>query len=193
MTPQRTRVGLADGNTVRARLRDATADLHARVDGLFPNGLDSLHAYRRYLLGMHRFAADHEFATVAMPRLSCWLAHDLSALQLPPLPAQGVRAPLASQDEKLGWDYVMAGSSRGARQLVRDARKLGIGEDSGSRFLERHAAGKDWPHVQARMEALDGADARIANAEIGARDAFALVRDCFERSFACLPSADAQA
>ena len=193
MTPQRTPVGIADGSTVRARLREATAALHACVDGLFPRGLDSLHAYRRYLLGMHRFAADHEFATGAMPRLSSWLAHDLSALQLPPLPADGVRTPLASQDESLGWDYVMAGSSRGARQLVRDARRLGIGEDNGSRFLERHAAGEDWPRVQARLEALDGADARIASAEVGARDAFALVQACFERSFATLPAGGAAA
>jgi heme oxygenase (biliverdin-IX-beta and delta-forming) len=166
----------------RARLRQATADLHGRVDAMFPDGLDSLHAYRRYVLGMHRFTADYEIATATQPRASSWLAHDLVALSQPPLPAAGVRVSVADRAERLGWDYVMAGSSLGARVLLREAGHLGFDAAHGAAFLARHAAGADWAVVQSRLAELDVDDARcMALAEAGAREAFALVRTCLER------------
>lgn len=172
----------------RARLREATRDLHADVDALFPQGLHTAHAYRRYVLGMHRYAVDHEIATGALPRASSWLAHDLVALSLLPLPAQGVRPPLIRQAECLGWDYVMAGSSMGARVLLRDAGRLGFDAHHGAAFLARHASGADWALVQSRLAELDVDDVRrMAAAEAGARAAFRLVRTCLERSFEALP------
>lgn len=175
----------------RVRLRRATAGLHGRVDAMFPDGLDSLHAYRRYVLGMHRFAADYEIATATPARSSCWLAHDLVALSQPPLPALGVRLPLAEQAERLGWDYVMAGSSLGARVLLREAGRLGFDADHGAAFLARHAGGADWAAVQARLAGLDVDDSRcMALAEAGARDAFALVRTCLERGSEALSLTD---
>jgi heme oxygenase (biliverdin-IX-beta and delta-forming) len=176
----------------RARLRQATAELHGRVDAMFPAGLDSRHAYRRYVLGLHRFTADYEIATAALPRASSWLALDLMALSQPPLTALGVRLPLADHAERLGWDYVMAGSSLGARVLLRDAGRLGFDAAHGAAFLARHADGAEWAAVQSRLAGLDVDDARrMALAEAGAREAFALVRTCLERgSRALSPHSD---
>ncbi len=172
------------------RLREATADLHARVDALFPRGLDSVATYRRYVLGMHRFATDFEIAVEATPRHSAWLAGDLSSLALAPLAAEGVRAPASGAATRLGWNYVMAGSGMGARVLLRDAQRLGFDRRRGAGFLARHAAAEDWSALQARLSALDAGDAsRMAQAEDGARSAFALVQACFERSFDHLPVA----
>jgi heme oxygenase (biliverdin-IX-beta and delta-forming) len=173
------------------RLRAATSDVHARVDAMFPDGLSSAHAYRRYVLGMHRFAVDYEIATAALPRASAWLAQDLMALSQPPLAADGARLPVADATERLGWDYVMAGSSLGARVLLRDAARLGFSAGDGAAFLSCHAAGVDWAQVQSRLACLDPGDARrMALAEAGARDAFTLVRSCLERSFDALPLHD---
>ena len=177
-------------HAARQRLRHATAQLHAAVDGLFARGLDSAAAYRRYVLGMHRFAAEYEVVVDAIPGHSSRLAQDLIALALPPLPALGVRRRAVDQDVRLGWEYVMAGSSLGARKLVRDARALGLGATNGASFLETHASGEDWPALQARLDAFDSHDARrMSAAETGACDAFALVQDCFARSFEALPDA----
>jgi heme oxygenase len=162
--------------------------VHGQVDGLFPQGLDSVDAYRRYLLGMHRFAADYECAIDAVPRHSAWLARDLTTLSLLPLAAEGERRQAAGHATRLGWRYVMAGSSMGARALLRDARRLGFDRDLGAHFLDRHATGDDWQRVQAQLEALDVGDAlHMRQAEDGARAAFALVRACFERSFDRIP------
>lgn len=162
--------------------------MHGQVDGLFPQGLDSVDAYRRYLLGMHRFAADYECAIDAVPRHSAWLARDLTTLSLLPLAAEGERRQAAGHGTRLGWRYVMAGSSMGARALLRDARRLGFDHDLGAHFLDRHATGDDWQRVQTQLEALDVGDAlHMRQAEDGARAAFALVRACFERSFDRIP------
>ncbi|WP_187471090.1 biliverdin-producing heme oxygenase [Luteimonas viscosa] len=180
----------SDQGTARMRLREATADLHARVDALFPRGLDSVATYRRYVLGMHRFATDFEIAVAARPRHSEWLARDLSSLALAPLAAEGVRGPASGAATRLGWCYVMAGSGMGARVLLRDARRLGFDRGRGAGFLARHAVAEDWSALQARLSALDADDApRMAQAEHGARTAFALVRACFERSFDLVPVA----
>ena len=171
----------------RARLRETTAELHGEVDTMFPRGLDSALAYRAYVLGMHRFAVDFEIATMALPRASAWLAQDLVALSQLSLPPQGSRPPLADHAERLGWDYVMAGSSMGARVLLRDVGRLGFDASFGAAFLARHASGAEWAQLQSRLAELDAGDARrMAAAEAGAREAFALVRTCLERSFESL-------
>lgn len=150
--------------------------------------MDTVDAYRRYLLGMHRFAVDYECATGALPRRSAWLAGDLAALSLPPLPAEGRCVPVAGHAARLGWHYVMAGSSLGARRLLRDARRLGFGPGRGADFLARHAEGGDWDALLAQLREQEaGDDARRAGAVAGARDAFALVYTCFERSFDRIP------
>lgn len=174
---------------MRARLRSATAALHAQLDALFPRGLDSIATYRRYLLGMHRFVVDYEIVVDALPRRSAWLASDLGRLSLLPLVARGRCRKEPHAAARLGWDYVLAGSSLGARSLVRDARRLGFSEHEGARFLAGHARSPDWSELQLRLQALDPDDrTRVAQAEAGAIAAFALVRDCFARSLERIPA-----
>lgn len=167
----------------RAALRDATATQHARVDSAFPEGLSTPQAYAGYLRGMHRFALDFERATGRAPRQSRWLAHDLDALGLMPIAeAWSSPAPLVDDDAATGWEYVMAGSSLGARYLVRAVRRLGHTGERGARFLERHGASEDWREVQHRLSAVDTADAaRLARMIDGARDAFTHVAACLAR------------
>jgi len=174
---------------VHARLRAATAQLHAEVDRMFASGLDSIQKYRRYLLGMHRFAIDYEAAVGAAPRHSAWLADDLGSLALQPLPAEGAPRPASGAAERLGWCYVMAGSSVGARSLLRDAQRLGYDGSRGATFLARHAASDEWGSLRERLQAEDASDqARLAQAETGARAAFTLVRSCFERGLDRIPA-----
>lgn len=181
----------APTGAAHARLRAATRDLHAEVDGMFGRGLDSRCSYRRYVLGMHRFAADYEIAVRALPRQSAWLAADLICLALAPLSANGTRRPAAQAATRLGWEYVMAGSSMGARRMLRDARSLGYQDGAGASFLARHSTSNDWSAMRQRLDALDAGNApRMAQAEAGACAAFALVLDCFGRSFDRIPQDD---
>lgn len=160
---------------------------------MFARGLDSVPGYRRYVLGMHRFAVDYEIVVEAAPRHSAWLAGDLGSLSLLPLPAEGVQRPAGGAAERLGWCYVMAGSSMGARSLLRDARRLGYDGGQGASFLAQHAASDEWSSLRDRLQAIDASDeARMAQAEAGARVAFVLVRTCFERSFDRIPATAAQ-
>lgn len=182
-------VHAVDAPDARQCLRSGTADLHARVDAWFADGLTTSLAYRRYLVGMHRFAADYEVVVDALPRLSYWLATDLQQLGLTPLPPSGYRGASSDCDERLGWDYVMAGSSMGARYLVRGAQALGHGEHDGARFLARHAASSDWPRVLERLDACRNCAEPARRRQLqGARDAFLLVESCFQRSFDALPA-----
>lgn len=169
----------------RHALRAATSTAHARIDAHFADGFRDRRAYAGYLLGMHRFAGDFEHALQRAPRLSAWLAEDLTALQLVPLAPAGTVPRVRGRCERAGWDYVMAGSSLGARGLLREARTLGFGGERGARFLERHAGGGDWPAVQSRLAAFDPADAQQqALVARGALAAFALADRCFTRALA---------
>lgn len=158
---------------------------------MFAGGLDSPPSYRRYVLGMHRFAADYEIVVRALPRQSAWLADDLTCLALAPLSAAGTLRPAALAATRLGWEYVMAGSSMGARRMLREARRLGYQDGAGASFLARHAASGDWDAMRQQLDALDAGDVpRMAQAEAGACAAFALVLGCFERSFDRIPQDD---
>ena len=180
---------VAGPEDLRHFLRAGTSDLHASVDACFADGLGTPLAYARYLVGMHRFAADYEIVIGGLPRASYWLAGDLRDLSLTPLPPSGVRGLASEADERLGWEYVMAGSSLGARYLLRGVQAMGHTGDTGARFLTRHAAGDEWHNVLERL------DARSAHADLprthllqGARDAFLLVQSCFQRGFDAIPA-----
>ena len=164
----------------RAVLRDATAAQHARVDDAFPTGLDTPQAYARYLRGMHRFALDFEQATTRLPRQSRWLERDLAAVGLQPLMEPWASpSPLADDDAVMGWEYVMAGSSLGARVLIRAVHRLGHTGEHGAHFLECQGTSDDWRQVQQRLAAVDVADTpRLARMIDGARTAFTHVAVC---------------
>ncbi|MDH5822479.1 hypothetical protein QFW77_05675 [Luteimonas sp. RD2P54] len=141
--------------------------------------------YAGYLRGMHRFAGDFERALQCAPRLSAWLATDLAALGLMPLPPAANAPRVRGHGERAGWQYVMAGSSIGARRLLRDVRLLGFDGDRGATFLARHAVSEDWPTVQACLARFDPQDTREqALITQGALAAFALADRCFGRALA---------
>lgn len=174
---------------MRVRLRHGTADLHAGLDALFPHGLDDRATYRRYLLGMHRFATDYEAVAGIPPRHSAWLARDLAALSwVPPAAAQPRRAP-ADPATRLGWRYVMAGSAIGARRLVRDAAALGYDGSHGAAFLHAHARSDDWPRLLAELEnaAYAPESAQADRIVAGAREAFTRAYACMRHAFDRVP------
>lgn len=178
-----------EAGPVRQQLRDRTADLHARLDSRFPTGLTTPAIYAGYLVGMHRFASDYEVMVGLLPRQSCWLARDLQQVGLSPIPPLGVCSPIMDTDERLGWEYVMAGSSLGARTLVRQARALGHRDDAGACFLASHATSHDWPAVLARLDAPSmHCEPAMARLEHGARAAFQHATRCFESGFHACPA-----
>lgn len=179
----------AGSDDLRQLLRAGTSDLHAQVDACFAEGLGTPHAYARYLIGMHRFASDFEIVMDSVPRESAWLAGDLRDLSLTPLPSSGVCGAVRDADARLGWEYVMAGSSVGARYLLRGAQALGHSEAAGARFLTRHAGGDAWRNVLARLSARSAyTDVPHTHLLQGARDAFQQVQSCFQRSFDAMPA-----
>jgi heme oxygenase len=180
-----------------AALRAATRDAHARVDALFPQGLQDTADYRVYLRGMHRFSGDLAagFALAARrdgggrtARLGAdcaaacvLLAADLVALRAAPLPPRHAAPALGDASSRLGWAYVFAGSAHGARMLLRQARALGHDGARGARFLASHSAGEGWAGLLERIERHDG-DVAEAALHRGARDAFAHAENCFLRA-----------
>lgn len=157
----------------RGRLREATQGAHARVDACFPDGLDGIGSYRRYLRGMHALAQAIDAGLAAAnldptwrawrhPQRMDWLREDLADLELAPLPA-GPGLALQSGAEAAGALYVLEGSALGATRLLADVRAMGWNETRGARFLHGHGgagAGERWRHYlaclgQARFEAQD--------------------------------------
>ncbi|WP_166432824.1 biliverdin-producing heme oxygenase [Luteimonas yindakuii] len=167
---------------VRDRLRDATLSAHQRLDGLLASGLADIRTYHGYVRGMHRFIGDAEVVLDEPPLRSLWLARDLVALEQAPLPPRGVLRRVTDADERLGWQYVIAGSSMGARVLVRDARRLGLTAGRGATFLDRHAIDGEWPGVVRQLQALDPTGTREALLARGAHDAFAAAEACLRRA-----------
>ncbi len=176
---------------LRSRLRDATTDAHARVDGLLMGGFNNADAYRAYLSGMAAFVAallpavQAQAATLRWP-LPDWNAQlhaDLAQAHAEPL---NDVTPLAGCDraQALGTLYVLEGSSLGARLLVRQAQALGYGRSSGAAFLHAHADGEDhqrWPRFLALLES-ENAPGTDAPACAAALDAFALAETCLRRA-----------
>lgn len=178
--------------SVHAQLRLATRDDHGRLDARFPDGLPDARAYRMYLRGMHRFVADLASALGAAPEpgsapllAQCSAAHaalaaDLADLRVVPLPPLAGLPNVGTGANRLGWEYVLAGSAMGARQLRAQAARLGHGERHGARFLARHAVAAEWPALLARIEAEIDARTDDATAmHAGAAAAFAFADTCF--------------
>ncbi len=180
---------------LRARLRDATTDAHARVDGLLMGGFGDARGYRAYLAGMHAFVnavlPSVRAQTAALDwRLPDWnasLRQDLAHARADALP--GV-APLAECDraQALGTLYVLEGSALGARLLVRQAQALGYDRARGAAFLHEHADGDDrqrWPRFLALLES-ENAPGTDAPACAAAMETFALAETCLRRAKECL-------
>lgn len=140
-------------------LRRSTTAAHKRIDAIVGGGLPTRAAYGSYLRGMHHFVSTSQSM---LSGVDCdlatrrdWLGDDLSFLGLTPLP---MTSPGTSSEDSnghapvaLGWEYVVAGSSVGARYLLRHAQSLGFSIDGGARFLAGHAAGSDWERFLSRL------------------------------------------
>lgn len=174
-------------STLRWRLREATTEAHARLDARIGSAFETRKGYVAFLQGMHRFL---DAAAVAVDGGAAFaegrqaLAADLNALGAEPPPRRsGARCATGA----LGWRYVVAGSSLGARVLLVRAQALGwAGTDGGARYLAAQAASTEWRCLLAALDAStgDAADAAIA----GARDAFACAERCMIQAFETCPA-----
>lgn len=174
---------MANTLSLRELLREATAPAHARVDALV-GPLDSRSAYLRYLEGMHGFLGAAAAVLVEEPRLPALLhvlVGELSTAGVPvaPVASPGMDAP-AGPAERLGWGYVTAGASVGARMLHRQATRLDPAPGA-CRFLRDYADSGLWPEwlqrlSQARLD--PGARDRCVAA---AKAAFAVAEHSFVR------------
>lgn len=172
--------------SLRWQLRHATAGAHARVDALVGDALADGDRYGGYLQGMHRFMVEAAGALrgrLALAPSVARLAADLRDLRLPGLPATP-RAALPCDAAAVGWHYVIAGSSLGARLLARQARGLGFDAASGARYLHHHAAGDDWPVFLAALDARPLPVHRHAVATAAAVDAFSAVEAALHDAYA---------
>jgi len=153
-----TRLKLHTTFSRRDVLRRSTAAAHTRIDGVLSGGLASALDYAAYLRGMQRFVVESAAALADDGSYGELVGHrqrldvDLSRLHaaaLPPTPT----AALHDLPGRLGWQYVVAGASLGARFLLRDARALGFDGATGAAFLAHHAGGDDWAGFLRRLDA----------------------------------------
>lgn len=169
-------------------LREATADLHQEVDARFsgPFGTDR-DAYQAFLAALGRAVLPLEAGLEAggigelLPdwndrRRSGALAHDISALGLPPPVAMGSNE-IRGEALQFGTLYVLEGSRLGAKLLLR--RVLGHADPvvrGATRYLAHGTARDFWPSFVERLEASDAVRQAPEQAIAGARAAFLAFR-----------------
>lgn len=153
-------------------LRAHTASAHARVDAGLAGGLRDAHAYAAYLDGMAEFLdaaaaviGDEPWLTEARRQLAIDRGQAAS-------PATGPRTGAATDPALVaGWRYVVAGSTLGARLLLRDARALGAGARRGTAFLSSFSASDAWVRCLAQLRDAafdDTSRQRACDAALGA-------------------------
>ena len=129
---------------------------------------------------MHRFVRNARGVLADADDLAACeaaLASDLAVLGRAPLAAGGISGETRA-DARLGWRYVIAGSSLGARVLLRRAQALGFDATRGAAYLALHARGDAWTPLVATLDALRlPADAEQAVCA-GANAAFDCVEQC---------------
>ena len=155
----------------RAILREATAEQHRRVDMLLEHGntFGDLSAYGEHLRQMHLFHRNFNDKLITkffdspghwqVGERIVWLAQDLRALGLAPMPstdALAIGAPIFSNNgEALGALYVLIGSALGAAVLVKRLDAMGVTSDRGGMYLSALASSRLWPDFLAVLEAAD--------------------------------------
>lgn len=168
--------------SLRWRLRDATSDAHARLDATVGDAFAHATGYSSFLRGMQRFVAVAAGLTrdPALADSQAALDADLADLGLdaaaPILLARG------DDGSALGWRYVAAGASLGARVLLPRALGLGFDGGHGARYLALQAGSAAWRELVPTLEAVD--TAREAEAAIaGAHAAFACAQAAMDHAF----------
>jgi heme oxygenase len=152
-------------------LRAHTASAHARVDAGLGGGLRDAGAYAAYLEGMAEFL-DVARAFIDDDWLDAARHHLAADLGRGPAPdAQPRAGRTIDRAQAAGWRYVIAGSTLGARVLLRDARALDAGAGSGTAFLSSFAASDAWPRCLAQLRDAafdDTSRQRACDAALGA-------------------------
>lgn len=168
--------GLSPDNaahSLQAALRDATRDLHHRLDHhsllapLLHPALD-IASYGKALQALHAINAPTEtaIATAIQSRHPEFdyrphcrmpdLEHDLTVLELPQLPAAWPGPILESSGQLAGSLYVLAGSTMGGRVIYRQLQaSLGLNTENGGRFFAGHGE-QTMPMWQACMQFAAG-------------------------------------
>ncbi|WP_154659552.1 biliverdin-producing heme oxygenase [Arenimonas composti] len=181
---------------LRTLLRESTRARHARVDALFGEGFTGREGYAAYLLGMRALLS------LLLPRLPelapllPLLEDDLrsiaadSVVDTETFAADAIEttAPTLpdSEAQRLGWRYVIHGSSLGARVLQRQAAALGASPDHGARFLAAHAQGDGWRALFAALTGSTAPPAEVAAVLAAADAAFAAAEAAFRRAIAAM-------
>lgn len=169
-------------DSLRWRLREATAVAHARVDARVGDAFDDAAAYATFLQAMHRFVRNARGVLADAPDLAACeaaLADDLDVLGRASLAPEGDACD-TRDDARLGWRYVIAGSSLGARVLLKRAQALGFDEARGARYLALHARGDAWASLVGTLDALRLPAAAEQAAFAGANAAFECVERCLD-------------
>lgn len=179
---------------LRARTHAAHAALDGRIMAAAP--FASTDRYGRFLQVQRAFYRDidalyrHPALAALLPDLAGRrrlgkIEADLADLGLTAAPSDG--PPAFGEDaplpEALGWLYVAEGSNLGAAILLKEASKLGLGEDFGARHLAGAPEGRGL-HWRTFTAALDGValEAGGEGAVVGgANTAFNRVGDLVER------------
>ena len=148
--------------------------------------------YGLYLRCMHAFLRETEGVLADDPRLEsfgldarrklAWLERDLDALGLEALePPERPDVP-ADMHRRIGWAYVLEGSTLGGRVLYRRiAPHLHLSAERGAAFLNGHGehTGEIWKRFVAALDALRLTSEQSLECVAGAREAFAAVGDFF--------------
>lgn len=173
---------MSPSESLRWRLRDATAAAHARVDARVGDAFDDAAGYAMFLRAMHRFVANARHVLGdADDLVACEAAllADLVVLGSAPAVQNGVPAT-TRDDARLGWRYVIAGSSLGARVLLKRVQALGFDADRGASYLALHAHGDAWRTLLTTLDALRLSPLEEHAACTGANEAFACVERCLD-------------
>lgn len=178
----------ATETSLRARLRDATTDAHARVHAQVGE-MRNADGYRAYLRGMHGFLAavtpglaQHADSLAwSPPPWRAELDADLRRIDAEPRVPEPVE--VGDRNAALGLLYAVEGSALGARLLLRRATGLGFAPATGAAFLHRFSDMDNgrWPAFLALLatwEARIDAPAACRAAQTG----FAVADRCFHRA-----------
>lgn len=167
-------------------LRAATQEAHARVDAL-AGEWRSRGDYAVYLRAMHHFlgaALAHDGDDALRARRAA-IEADLAYCGVVPVAGEAARVPAPTSTHPgrtLGWRYVVAGSTLGARVLLRRAHAAGHACGRGACFLEAHAACDGWSRFLAELDAAPPRGAQLDHACAAAAQAFATVEAAFARA-----------
>ena len=168
--------------SLRWRLRDATSDAHARLDATVGDAFADATGYSAFLRGMQCFVAAAAGVTrdPALADSQAALRADLADLGLDA--AAPILLARADDAAALGWRYVAAGSSLGARVLLPRALGLGFDGAHGARYLALQASSPAWRELVTTLDAVDTAH-EAAAAIAGAHAAFACAQAAMDDAF----------